>query len=487
MKKIFAKIVAFTAILTAFSIASCSRESLPSPDNKNSQELGTTDETPNGPGIEIIFEGDLRAGGSIIGFYGDGKPVEASLQKFYKWEDITNSQREIKYKLKADQKIYLKALGHRFFDRKNPSVDLVNTSTSIEKVQLKDGKVLAYNGVINVPAEFSEDKSYSLRVRLDGGVFEEKAETFTDPLKIFPDRLPYAMINYGSLGSWVQEVIDELKTWKSVDGANINGGTGGTIATLESHKRALSLFSSSLHDSKTYADLVETLFFYMAEGSKYVNQGGLFFQKRQAFLDKIKPAKEKYEKEYHSYEGLGEDEDEYLMDLDNHFYGPHGYASTMAIYDVYVKDGVNKADNLLLLNMVRLSAAFQLRSNKIYELVGICNSIQEFNFVGFKKDSFFKGDSKSYAPFRSQDPFYYAIPTDLVDRSARTEWMKVNEEIKESKDYFYRYLDTMKAVLPEARVDESVSNLKEFMNRDYNYIKRMISDGYADKTKFVDW
>ncbi|WP_156808670.1 hypothetical protein [Porphyromonas levii] len=499
MKKVGIGVPTFMTLLVGVSLASCSKDRLAVPDVVNPEKEANISNEERGPGIEIIFEGDLRAGGSIMGFDGDGKPVEISLQKFYPWKYIKDNDRKIKYDLKADQKIYLKALGHRFFDKENPDVDLVNTSTSIEKVQLKDGKVVAFGGIINVPAEFSEDKSYSLRVRLDGGVFEEKAETFTDPLKIFSDILPYSVYNDQDLNNWIKEVIAELKTWDSVDWGNVNGGTGGTIKTLEGLKEELDKANKAFvyaHTSSygaSFEDEIEKSFFYAAIGYQYDNadESEIYKSKFHRFRKKIEAKKLMYMRQYEDLmNDGGEDADEYLMDLDKRFYSKMGFATIMAIYDVYVKDGVNKADNLSSLYQARAKAVFDFRVQTLEEYVKVCNKIQDFKFEGYKKDSFWKGDSKAYAPFRSKDPFYHAIPTDYVDRSAKTEWMKINKIINEDKESFIRYCNALKAIVPEDYVDMYVIRDCErilFVDNMHQYIKRRISDGYSWKTKEVDW
>ncbi|TFH93926.1 hypothetical protein, partial [Porphyromonas levii] len=469
MKKVGIGVPTFMTLLVGVSLASCSKDRLAVPDVVDPEKEANISNEERGPGIEIIFEGDLRAGGSIMGFYGDGKPVEISLKKFYNWDFITNRERKIEYNLKADQKIYLKALGHRFFDKENPNVDLVNTSASIEKVQLKDGKVVAFSGVINVPAEFSEDKSYSLRVRLDGGVFEEKAETFTDPLKIFPDILPYSVYNDQDLNNWIKEVIAELKTWDSVDWGGINKDTGGTIKTLESLKEELGKANKAFVYGHTYLydasfeDEIEKNFFYLTIGHNY-DANDMYQSKYHRFREKINAKKLMYMRQYEDLvDEDGEDEDEYLMDLDKHFYSKMGFATIMAIYDVYVKDGVNKADNLLCLYLARAKAVFDFRVQTLNEYVKVCNKIQDFYFAGYKKDSFGKGDSKAYAPFRSKDPFCHAIPTDYVDRSARTEWMKINKIINEDKESFIRYRNALKAIVPEDNLPYVVVDSEDIM------------------------
>ncbi|MBR8801752.1 hypothetical protein [Porphyromonas levii] len=494
MKKVGIGVPTFMTLLVGVSLASCSKDRLAVPDVVNPEKEANISNEERGPGIEIIFEGDLRAGGSIMGFDGDGKPVEISLQKFYPWKYITKNDREIKYNLKADQKIYLKALGHRFFDKENPDVDLVNTSTSIEKVQLKDGKVVAFSGIINVPDEFSEDKSYSLRVRLDGGVFEEKAETFTDPLKIFPDKLPYSVYNDQDLNNWIKEVIAELKTWQSVDWLGTNEGTGGTIKTLEGLKEELDKANKAFvyaHTSSydaSFDDEIEKNFFYLTIGHNY-DTDDMYQSNYHRFRKKIKAKKLMY---MHQYEDLmndgGEDADEYLMDLDKHFYSQMGYATTMAIYDVYVKDGVNKANNLLCLYLARAKAVFDFRVQTLNEYVKVCNKIQDFRFAGFKKDIWWNNNSKAYTPFRSKDPLHYAFPAEYVDRSARTEWMKINKIINEDKESFIRYRNALKAIVPEDNLPYVVVDSEDIMlNIDYKHIKRRISDGYSWKTKEVDW
>ncbi|MBR8712285.1 hypothetical protein [Porphyromonas levii] len=499
MKKVGIGVPTFMTLLVGVSLASCSKDRLAVPDVVNPEKEANISNEERGPGIEIIFEGDLRAGGSIMGFYGDGKPVEISLQKFYPWKYIDNNERKIEYNLKADQKIYLKALGHRFFDKENPDVDLVNTSTSIEKVQLKDGKVLAYKGVINVPDEFSEDKSYSLRVRLDGGVFEEKAETFTDPLKIFPDKLPYSIYNDQDLNNWIKEVIAELKTWQSVDWLGINEDTGGTIKTLEGLKEELDKANKAFvyaHTSSydaSFEDEIEKSFFYAAIGYQYDNadESEIYKSKFHRFRKKIEAKKLMYMRQYEDLmNDGGEDADEYLMDLDKHFYSKMGFATIMAIYDVYVKDGVNKADNLSSLYQARAKAVFDFRVQTLNEYVKVCNKIQDFRFAGFKKDIWWNNNSKAYAPFRSKDPLHYAFPAEYVDRSARTEWTKINKIINEDKESFIRYCNALKAIVPEDYVDMYVIRDCErilFVDNTHQYIKRRISDGYSWKTKEVDW
>lgn len=138
-------------------------------------EVQPTDDGTS-PGITIVFDEELRAGGkpSPLGFKGSGKPVEHSLKDFYKWEEIQNSSYDLKVNLTAKQNFYVEQLRYRMYDYDTPSTNIISQSHSVNEVQLLEGSQKVGETInISIPQTLDESKRYCLVLSLDGDNFKD--------------------------------------------------------------------------------------------------------------------------------------------------------------------------------------------------------------------------------------------------------------------------------------------------------------------------